>query len=153
MSRNQPSRLRTLERSIHPLGTCGIAHTTHIPLAVPCLSLWIAGTQQWPLSSMFVLSRSPPCSPEQLHQQPQGKQRHKTPTKIQLVQLLDLPVCQRQPFLPQGEVGRGEGRKTHEDPCLSLGFKCHILCDSLQECSHSPFSAEPLEHFLFAGVS
>lgn len=101
---NHP-RLRTLERSIHPPGTRGIAHTTHVPLAAPCVSLWIAGTQQWPLPSSFVLSRSPPCSPEQLHQQPQGKQRHKTLTKIHLVQLLDLPGWQCQPFLPQGEVG------------------------------------------------
>lgn len=41
---------------------------------------------------------------------------------------------------------------TREDPCLSLGFKCHFACDLLQECSYSPFSAEPLERFLFPGV-
>lgn len=80
--------LRTLEtRSIHPPGTQGIACTAHSPLAALCLSLRTAGRQQRAPSKQvcLVLLLSNLSFPEQLNQQPQGKQRgrrqnsHKNP--------------------------------------------------------------------------
>lgn len=40
---------------------------------------------------------------------------------------------------------RKEG--TRRDPCLSLGSKSCLQRDLLQDCSQSPFSAEPLKLF------
>lgn len=154
MSRNQPSKAEDPREEYPSTGNMwNSTHHSHpiscaLPLPVDCWDTTMAPFKHVclvPLPSMLSRAATPTASGKTKTQD-----SHKNPASAAVGF-----ACLSAPTFPSSRGG-GERRgkdETHEDPCLSLGFKCHILCDLLQECSHSPFSAEPLEHFLFAGVS